>query len=88
MLSYPLARIKRLPKKIKREVYKIPILKTKQDKAYQELLKNHAPFLPKLNDEDTFILKSLQNKGTCVIPIGDLKLASTDSMLGVAATLV
>lgn len=88
MLSYPLARIKRLPKKIKREVYKIPILKAKQDKAYQELLKNHAPFLPKLNDEDTFILKTLQNKGTCVIPMGDLKLASTNSMLGVAATLV
>ena len=75
-------------KKIKREIYRLPILKAKQDQAYQELLKQHAPFTPKLNDEDTVILKSLQENGTCVIPISNLKIASTDSLLKVAANLV
>ena len=88
MFNSPVTRIKRLPQKIKREIYKIPNLKARQEQAYQELLKQHAPFIPKLNDEDAILLKTLQENGTCVVPINNFKIASTDSMLKVAATLV
>ncbi|MGK7936843.1 MAG: phytanoyl-CoA dioxygenase family protein [Xenococcaceae cyanobacterium] len=88
MLSSLVAKIKRSPQKIKREIYRIPILKDKQDKTYQKLLQQHAPFIPKLNNEDNLILETLQKNGTCVVPISSLKIASTNSMLEVAANLV
>ena len=81
------AKIKRSPKKIKREIDKLPILKDKQNKAYQKLLQEHAPLIPKLKEEDTLILEALRKNGTCVIPSANLKIASTDSLLEVGTTL-
>lgn len=88
MLNFIVTRIKRSPQKIRREIGKIPIIKAQQDKAYQKLLKQHAALLPKLNHEETIILKTLKEEGTCIIPINNLKIAATNSMLKVAGNLI
>jgi hypothetical protein len=74
-------KIKRIPKKIEREINRIPFIETKQKAIYYASLVNHAPFLPKINDEDTIIVNSIKETGIYVAPIEQLQLARTKAML-------
>jgi hypothetical protein len=80
-------KIKKLPFKLKREISKIPPFQAIKEQAYQNALDEHAPFLPKLDNQGKKIVQTLQSEGNCVIPIEDLGLARTDTMMSTALDL-
>lgn len=80
--------IKRARKKIKRELYRLPPIKAKAEKAYHQRIENHAPYLPKLNKTDRIIVQTLKETGTCIISIQQLQLSLTEAMLHQSNKLV
>jgi hypothetical protein len=74
-------KIKRIPKKIKREINRIPLVHARQETIYQAALAYYAKYLPKLNAEDTDILNSLQTQGVCITSLDRLQLPSNQPML-------
>lgn len=86
-LSYIASKFKRIPRKLKREVYRIPPLQLIQDQVYQKALNSYAQFLPKLDQQGKLIVETLRAEGTCIIPLGDLCLPSTNMMMETALSL-
>ncbi|MGL4883134.1 MAG: hypothetical protein ACRC8K_19055 [Waterburya sp.] len=86
-LSEMANRMKKLPFKFKREISKIPPLKMFKEQAYQNALDEHAQFLPQLDSQGKSIVKTLQEEGTCIIPIEELGLATTNTMMRTAFKL-
>ena len=86
-LSYIARRFKRIPHKLKREIYKIPPLQLIQDQVYQKALNSYAQFLPKLCQQGQSIVETLKTEGTCIISLENLCLPSTDLMKETALSL-
>ena len=85
--SYITNRVKNIPYRLKRELYKIPILHGIKEQFYQKALKYHAQFLPPLDSQCKSILSTLRDEGTCIVPIEDLELPSTKAMMSMAKAL-
>ena len=58
-----------------------------QDQVYQKALDSYAQFLPQLDPQGKLVVETLKAEGTCVIPIEDLCLPSTDLMMETALSL-
>lgn len=86
-LSYITGKVKNIPHRLKRELYKIPPLQAMKENAYQKALDDHTQFLPNLDDQGMSVVETLRQEGTCVIPIEDLGFSSTDTMLSTAFAL-
>ncbi|MEM8831353.1 MAG: 2OG-Fe(II) oxygenase [Cyanobacteria bacterium P01_G01_bin.19] len=86
-LSYIACKVKNIPRKLKREIFKIPPIQAIKEQAYQKALDNHACFLPKLDAQGKSIVEKLRQEGTCIIPIEELELSSTEKMLKTAFDL-
>jgi hypothetical protein len=86
-LSYITARVKNIPYRLKRELYKLPILHDINEQFYQKALKHHAQFLPPLDGQCKLILSTLRDEGTCIVPIEELELSSTKAMMTMARVL-
>lgn len=80
-------RVKNFPHRLKREIYKIPPLQAFDNLVYRESLEAHAKLLPELDDLGRWIVTTLQQRGTCVIPIEELGFASTSKMMDTASFL-
>lgn len=74
-------KVKNIPHKLKREFYRIPVFQAIREQTYQNSLEKHALLLPDLSFQDTNIVKTLQQNGTCVIPIEELEFSSTSNMM-------
>ncbi len=81
------SRVKNIPYKLRREIFKIPALQVMHEQSYQKALNYHAQFLPQVDDFGTSVLSRLRNEGTCIFPIEKLGLLSTPAMLKTAYTL-
>lgn len=86
-LSYIAGKFKNIPRKLKREISKIPPLPTLQEQVYHRAIDVHSRFLPKLDAQGRSIVETLRAEGTCVLPIESLGFAHTEKMLAVAQTL-
>ena len=83
-MSYIANNLKKIPHKLKREIDKIPPVQLIQEQAYQKALNSYAPFLPKIDLQGKSILEKLQTEGTCIIPLADLCLPSSEKMMKTA----
>lgn len=86
-LSYLKSKVKNIPRKLKREIYRIPTLQSIEVQSYQKILNNYAPFLPNLDYQGRSIVETLRQEGTCVIPLKEFQLSSTDTMMTTALKL-
>lgn len=86
-LSCITKKVKNIPLKLKREIFKIPPIQALKEQAYQKALNSHLQFLPKLDTEGYKIVDKLKEEGTCIIPIDDLQLSLTKKMMDTALTL-
>jgi len=82
-----LKRVKNIPLKLRREFYKIPVFHSLKEQAYQKALAQHAPFLPQIDDQGKLIVETLHQEGTCIIPIEQLQLPSSETMMNKALCL-
>lgn len=82
-----LQKIKNIPHKLRREIYRIPAFNFLKEQSYQKMLDAHASFLPLLDEQGERILSVLQRQGTCIIPLEQLKLPSTKKMMDTAYEL-
>ena len=82
-----LKRVKNIPHKLKRELCRIPALNAIKEQSYQKALDGHSLFLPQIDHQSSVIVDTLRQEGTCVIPIDQLELPATDSMLKSAFAL-
>ena len=80
-LSLIASKAKNLPYKLKREFYRVPVFQAIREQTYQKSLARHALLLPELNLQDTNIVNGLRQNGTCVIPIEELELSSSTTMM-------
>lgn len=76
-----LKRIKNIPHKLRRELYRIPALHAIKEQAHRRALDLHAQFLPPIDDLEKSIVDQLANYGTCIIPLEHLELATTKEMM-------
>ena len=79
-----LNKIKNIPHKLRRELYRVPAFYSLKEQAHQKTINAHASFLPLLDKQGEKIVDVLQRKGTCIIPIEKLKLSSTARMMATA----
>ncbi|MGD1918725.1 MAG: hypothetical protein ACFCAD_07440 [Pleurocapsa sp.] len=86
-LSYIAKKVKNIPRKLRREISRIPPIQAMKEQAYQKALNNHAQLLPELDAQGLSIVKALREEGTCIIPIEDLQLSSTKMMMDTAFAL-
>lgn len=86
-LSFITGKVKNIPRRLRREIYKIPPIQAIKEQAYQKALADHAQSLPDLDGQGASIVETLRQEGTCVIPIAELGLSSTDTMLSTAFCL-
>ena len=86
-LSCIAQKVRNIPHRLKREIYRIPPIQAIKEQTYQKALSDRAPFLPELDDIGLSIVKTIEEKGTCVIPIEKLQLSSTNKMMETAFTL-
>lgn len=82
-----LKRIKNIPHKLRRELYRIPTFYALKEQAYQRSLDFHVPFLPPMNRQGQSIVDRLRQEGTCIIPLSQLKLPTTNQMMANAYAL-
>lgn len=73
-----LQKIKRIPKKLKREFLRIPPIKTLSEQAYQKSLAQHRNNLPSISSDDSPVLDSLQQEGVFVTSLDSLAIPATD----------
>ena len=76
-----LGKIKHIPRKLKKELYKLPLLYEIKEQGYQRALDYHARFLPQLDRQGQLIVDTLSKDGTCILPIEELELPSTANMM-------
>ena len=82
-----LKRIKNIPHKLRRELYRIPALQTMKEEAHQKAIDSHTPFLPTIDALGKSIVSKLQREGTCVVSLKDLTLSTSQQMLDSAYDL-
>ena len=82
-----LKKIKNIPHKLRRELYKIPAFHAIKEQAYQKALESHEPFLPLLDRQGELIVDTLRREGTVVIPLKELNLPATEKMIIAADNL-
>jgi hypothetical protein len=80
-------KIRQYPKKLKREIERLPILQAMGEARYYQLLQKHAPLIPQLNPEDYPILHQLKEESTYITSIDKFDINGTDLMFTVAANL-
>ena len=76
-----LQKLKNIPHKIRREIYKIPVLHMMKEQNYQKAVDCHAPFLPLLSNRERLIVERLEQEGTCIVSLDELKLSTTAQMI-------
>ena len=86
-LSYIAQKVRNIPHRLKREIYRIPPIQAIKEQAYQKALSDRAPLLPELDDMGLSIVKTVREEGTCIIPIEKLQLSSTNQMMETAFAL-
>ena len=79
---------KRVIYKIGKIIYSINLAKWIKDLVCQKKIAQYRALLPELNLEDRAIIEALQKTGTISIPIADLQLDSTASLLEKTTDLV
>ncbi len=80
-------KVKNIPLKLKREIYRIPALQVMKERAYQKALDSHTRFLPQLDAQGKSIVETLRKEGTSILPLEELALSSTDRMMETAFNL-
>ena len=88
LLESPISKIKNIPHKLKREIYKVPLLQTRREKIYQDLLQAYTQYLPKLNDDSKQIVQELKEHGTSIISLSELNFNASRKMLETSWQLV
>ena len=83
-----LNKIKRLPNKIKREILRIPPLKSLSERFYQKTVAKHSDYLPSISPADSTVLNSLQREGVFVTSLKALAIPSTDLLTETAKKLL
>ncbi len=83
-LSYITNKVENLSYKLRRNFDRLPLLHLMKEQAYQKALDDHARFLPPLDNLSTSILNTLRQEGTCMVPIKELDLISTNAMMTTA----
>jgi hypothetical protein len=83
----PLNKIKNIPHKLRRELYRIPQINALKEQAYQKAVDYHAQFLPLLDNQGKFLVDTLRQQGTCIIPVAELNLSATEQMLATALSV-
>ncbi len=86
-LSLITNKVKNLPYKLRRGLDKLPLIHVMKEQAYQTALDYHTRFLPQLDSLGTSIVNTLRQEGTCVVPIRELNLISTNAMMTKAFSL-
>lgn len=76
-----LNKIKNIPLKLRRELYRVPQLHAIKEQAHQKAVDYHAPFLPLLDNQGKLMVDTLRHQGSCVIPLAELKLSATEQMM-------
>ncbi|MEM6613776.1 MAG: hypothetical protein AAF652_16260 [Cyanobacteria bacterium P01_C01_bin.72] len=79
-----LKRIKNIPHKLRRELYKIPAFHALKENAYQKAISYHAQFLPLLDQQGKSIVNTLRREGTCIVSLDEMKLSATQQMMSTA----
>jgi hypothetical protein len=87
ILNLNLNRIKNLPHKLKRELYRVPQLQAMKERTYQKAVDYHAPFLPLLDNQGQSIVDTMRRDGSYVIPLDQLNLSATEQMMSRAFSL-
>ena len=77
-------KLKNIPHKLRRELYRIPALNAMKEQAHQRAIDSHAQLLPLLNKQERAIVKRLKQEGTCIISLDELKLSTTEHMITTA----
>jgi len=76
-----LNRIKNIHHKLRREIYRVPPLQAMKEHAHQKAVDYHAPFLPLLDHQGQSIVDTMRRNGSCIIPLNELNLSTTDQMM-------
>ena len=77
-------KLKNIPHKLRRELYRIPALNAMKEQAHQRAIDSHAQFLPLLNKQERAIVERLKQEGTCIVSLDELKLSTTEHMITTA----
>lgn len=85
--SYIARKVKNIPHRLRREIYRIPPFQALKEQLYQKALNDYAQFLPQLDAQGQTIVEELHQEGTCVIPIENLGIPSTAKMMSTAFAL-
>jgi hypothetical protein len=81
------SKIKKYPKKLKREIQRLPLFQARADKRYYELLEQHTPSLPQLNAKEDIIFARLWQEGTYITSVDKFDIGGTDLMFEVATNI-
>lgn len=82
-----LNKIKNIPHKLRREIYKVPPLQAIKEHAHQKAVDYHAPFLPLLDNQGESMVDTMRRNGSCIIPLDELNLSTTAQMMTRAFSL-
>ncbi|NJL51931.1 MAG: hypothetical protein HC930_06355 [Hydrococcus sp. SU_1_0] len=74
-----LNKIKNIPHRLRREIYKIPPLQAMKEYAHQKAVDYHEPFLPLLDNQGQSMVDTMRRNGSCIIPLDDLNLSTTEA---------
>ena len=86
-LAHFTSRVRNIPYKLRRELWKIPAIHAIRERSYQKALDRHAQFLPQLDESETSILHTLRREGTCIVPLEKLGLSTSNTMMNTAQSL-
>lgn len=82
-----LSKVKNIPHRLRREIYKVPAFNAIKEQTYQKALDSHRKFLPQIDNQGSQIVETLRQEGTYIVPIEKLQLPSTDLMMAQASFL-
>jgi hypothetical protein len=82
-----LNKIKNIPHKLRREIYKVPPLQAIKEQSHQKAVDYHAPFLPLLDKQGESLVDTMRRNGSCLISLAELNLSTTEQMMARAFSL-
>ncbi|MFQ4145806.1 hypothetical protein [Chlorogloeopsis sp. ULAP02] len=88
MMVVTLAKLKRIPYKIKRNFLQLPVLKLAFEYAHRQEIKKYVDCLPKIYPEDRVLIESLHHKGVFVTSLQNLGISSTSLLMANAKKLL
>jgi hypothetical protein len=82
-----LNKIRNIPYKLRRELYKVPQLNAIKEQAHQKAIDYHAPFLPLLDYQGKLAVDTLRSQGSCITSLAELNLSATEQMVSRAFSM-